>query len=48
MEREQECGGAYIKLLDQDEFDKYYFSKDTPYLLMFGPDFCGGLDELKI
>lgn len=47
MENGQECGGAYIKLLDQN-VDQSKFSLDTPYLLMFGPDVCGGLAEVVI
>lgn len=48
MDNEQECGGAYVKLLSDESLDQRAFSKSTPYLLMFGPDVCGGLDELKI
>lgn len=37
------CGGAYIKLL-ADGFEDYgeHFSDKTPYVVMFGPDKCGG------
>ncbi len=43
----QYCGGAYIKVLGTD-FDQSMFSKDTPYLVMFGPDYCDGNAELKL
>lgn len=37
------CGGAYIKLLaDGFEDDGEHFSDKTPYVVMFGPDKCGG------
>lgn len=48
MDYEQKCGGAYIKLLDREQFDQREFSKETPYLLMFGPDVCGGMDQLRL
>jgi Calreticulin family len=38
-----------VKLLDFDAMqDLKSFSKDTGYLLMFGPDFCDGNAELKL
>ncbi|KNC99960.1 uncharacterized protein SPPG_05332 [Spizellomyces punctatus DAOM BR117] len=37
-----ECGGAYMKLLSQDNsFDPKKFDDKTPYTIMFGPDKCG-------
>ncbi|XP_011299968.1 calnexin isoform X2 [Fopius arisanus] len=39
----QECGGAYLKLLTQEEasLDLTKFHDKTPYTIMFGPDKCG-------
>ncbi|XP_063989468.1 calnexin isoform X2 [Diachasmimorpha longicaudata] len=39
----QECGGAYLKLLTQEEssLDLSKFHDKTPYTIMFGPDKCG-------
>lgn len=34
------CGGGYIKLLSASS-DQEKFGGDTPYHIMFGPDFCG-------
>lgn len=36
-----DCGGGYIKLL-ADGFDQTNFGGETPFLIMFGPDICGG------
>ncbi|RMX56533.1 hypothetical protein pdam_00007231 [Pocillopora damicornis] len=37
-----ECGGAYVKLLSQqDSFDLKTFHDKSPYTIMFGPDKCG-------
>ncbi|KAK2964502.1 putative Calnexin like protein [Blattamonas nauphoetae] len=35
-----QCGGAYIKLLNE-EFEPERFSHKTKFVLMFGPDKCG-------
>ncbi|KAJ1909067.1 hypothetical protein IWQ60_011374 [Tieghemiomyces parasiticus] len=39
------CGGAYIKLISQEDggeaFDPAHFNDKTPYTVMFGPDRCG-------
>ncbi|KAK6463612.1 Calreticulin family-domain-containing protein [Scheffersomyces coipomensis] len=39
------CGGAYIKLLDQSE-DYRGFNGQTPYQIMFGPDKCGSNNKI--
>uniref|UniRef100_A0A8K9URZ8 Calnexin n=1 Tax=Oncorhynchus mykiss TaxID=8022 RepID=A0A8K9URZ8_ONCMY len=37
-----DCGGAYIKLLsDEDDLDLDQFNDRTSYTIMFGPDKCG-------
>jgi calnexin len=36
-----ECGGGYIKLFSAPDFTPEDLSRDTPYMLMFGPDKCG-------
>jgi calnexin len=36
-----ECGGAYIKLFGDPDFDPLTLSNETNYLIMFGPDKCG-------
>ena len=35
------CSGAYVKLIDDSNFDQSKFSNETDYFLMFGPDLCG-------
>ncbi|CAF0935013.1 unnamed protein product [Rotaria sordida] len=39
----QECGGAYVKLLSSDgkQLDLKQVTDKTPYTIMFGPDMCG-------
>ncbi|CAF3954940.1 unnamed protein product [Adineta steineri] len=39
----QECGGAYVKLLSNDgkHLDLKQVTDKTPYTIMFGPDMCG-------
>ncbi|CAF4107368.1 unnamed protein product [Rotaria sp. Silwood2] len=39
----QECGGAYVKLLSADgqHLDLKQVTDKTPYTIMFGPDMCG-------
>lgn len=40
-----DCGGAYIKLLD--ESNNYQFlNSETPYQIMFGPDKCGSDNKI--
>ncbi|KAF5095208.1 hypothetical protein D0Z00_003245 [Geotrichum galactomycetum] len=42
-----ECGGAYIKLLsDNDELRSEEFSNESPYQVMFGPDKCGSTNKI--
>jgi calnexin len=41
-----ECGGAYIKLPEAAGFDAAALKDDTPYILMFGPDKCGGTNKV--
>lgn len=43
FQEDQECGGAYLKLLsDSSEHkDLTTFHDKTPYSIMFGPDKCG-------
>lgn len=42
-----ECGGAYLKLLSEDaEFSPENFSDKSPYVVMFGPDKCGGTNKV--
>lgn len=40
-----ECGGTYIKLLDEAE-DYSGFNAQTPFQIMFGPDKCGANDKV--
>lgn len=41
------CGGAYIKVLKQeDDFTPATFKDETPYVVMFGPDKCGQTDKV--
>lgn len=43
----QECGGAYIKLLSQNnKLDLKKFTDKTGYTIMFGPDKCGNDNKL--
>jgi len=42
FQTENTCGGAYVKLLSQDDSaDFSKFHDKTPYTIMFGPDRCG-------
>lgn len=42
FQQAMECGGAYVKLLSQqDSFDLKTFHDKSPYTIMFGPDKCG-------
>mmetsp|Transcript_41671 Transcript_41671/g.107862 ORF Transcript_41671/g.107862 Transcript_41671/m.107862 type:complete len:540 (+) Transcript_41671:69-1688(+) len=40
------CGGSYIKIFDSSTLDPTGFKDDTPYVIMFGPDKCGGTDKV--
>jgi calnexin len=49
MQNPIECGGAYIKLLTQQEgkpFVASEFDDKTPYTIMFGPDKCGSTNKV--
>jgi calnexin len=42
-----ECGGAYLKLLNENEaLHAEEFSNETPYQVMFGPDKCGSTNKI--
>jgi calnexin len=36
-----ECGGSYIKLFHNDNFEPETLGNETRYIIMFGPDKCG-------
>lgn len=40
-----DCAGGYIKILPAG-FDQDNFNGDTPYHIMFGPDFCGSTNRI--
>ena len=43
------CGGAYIKLYEAGPaFSPSSVTGSTPYVLMFGPDRCGGTDKVHL
>ncbi|XP_065574577.1 calnexin-like isoform X5 [Artemia franciscana] len=47
LQNGQECGGAYLKLLQYDkEMRLSQFTDKTPYTIMFGPDKCGNDHKL--
>lgn len=47
FQKRQECGGAYVKLLAESENLKLEeFGDKTEYVIMFGPDKCGGDGKL--
>lgn len=47
FQKRQECGGAYIKLLaDSENLKLEEFGDKTEYVIMFGPDKCGGDGKL--
>ncbi|KUF77338.1 Calnexin 1 [Phytophthora nicotianae] len=50
LQKGLDCGGAYVKLLRQDEENQDYsaFSDSTPFVLMFGPDKCGSSDKVHL
>jgi calnexin len=42
-----ECGGAYLKMLEATPgFNPKKLDSDTPYVIMFGPDRCGGTNKI--
>ncbi|KAK9240174.1 Calreticulin family-domain-containing protein [Lipomyces kononenkoae] len=44
-----ECGGAYLKLLTEDEsLHAEEFSDKTAYQIMFGPDRCGATNKVHL
>ncbi|KAJ8103893.1 Calreticulin family-domain-containing protein [Lipomyces tetrasporus] len=44
-----ECGGAYLKLLTEDEtLHAEEFSDKTSYQVMFGPDKCGATNKIHL
>ncbi|KAK9387024.1 Calreticulin family-domain-containing protein [Lipomyces mesembrius] len=44
-----ECGGAYLKLLTEDEtLHAEEFSDKTSYQVMFGPDKCGATNKVHL
>ncbi|KAI5953063.1 hypothetical protein KGF57_004055 [Candida theae] len=47
LQKGLECGGAYIKLLD-DSKTYHFFNSETPYQLMFGPDNCGSENKIYL
>jgi calnexin len=40
------CSGAYLKLFSSPEFNPLKMERNSPYLLMFGPDKCGETDKV--
>ena len=44
------CGGAYVKLVEAEAYGATNggktLSNDSPYIVMFGPDHCGGTDKV--
>jgi len=40
------CGGAYLKLFNSEGRRAKDFKENTPYVIMFGPDKCGGTDKV--
>ena len=44
-----ECGGAYLKLLqDNKKLKTDEFSNASPYVIMFGPDKCGATNKVRL
>lgn len=40
------CGGSYIKLFDSEGRPSDAFDSETRYVVMFGPDKCGGTNKV--
>lgn len=47
LHQNPECGGSYIKLLPAG-IDQQNFDSTSPFVLMFGPDICEGMQKLHI
>ncbi|KAF9292250.1 hypothetical protein BGZ68_009089 [Mortierella alpina] len=47
QEKNQECGGSYLKLLPQG-YDAKTFNGDSEYAIMFGPDVCGAQNRIHV
>ncbi|KAI6241588.1 Calreticulin family protein [Aphelenchoides fujianensis] len=45
-EEGQECGGGYIKLLNEGEKNIQSFTDKTEFSIMFGPDKCGATSKI--
>jgi calnexin len=41
-----DCGGAYIKLFGNPDFDPLTVCNESRYVIMFGPDHCGTTDKV--
>ncbi|OHS98903.1 Calreticulin family protein [Tritrichomonas foetus] len=41
-----ECGGTYIKLFPDQNFDPVKLNKNTKFVVMFGPDVCGATNKV--
>jgi calnexin len=41
-----QCGGSYVKVFDRKDKKAEDLDNDTPYVIMFGPDKCGGTDKV--
>jgi calnexin len=41
-----DCGGAYIKLFTQPDFNPHSLCNETAYHIMFGPDSCGRINRV--
>jgi len=41
-----ECGGAYMKLFGNDNFEPEKLCNETRYVIMFGPDKCGSTNKV--
>lgn len=47
LQKGLECGGAYMKLLSEnEELHAEEFNNETPYQIMFGPDKCGTTNKV--
>lgn len=46
FEKNMECGGSYIKLLHANNYKGEELNNDSPYVIMFGPDYCGATNKV--